>query len=156
MAGPEWIVKACGKLQGQMTSGANSIAMRAALEALTGDQSCVEKMRAELQANRDNMVALIDSFDGVSCVPPDGTFYCLADFSAYEKDDVKLAEFLLEKALVVTVPGSEFGAPGHLRLTYCGQPEEINEALARIKWALGCDSVDEIKMGGRTVRRSWG
>ena len=98
---------------------------------------------------------LLNDFEGVKCSQPDGTFYCLPDFSAFEEDDVKLADFLLEKALVVTVPGCEFGAPGHLRLTYCGSPDDIKNAVERIRWALDAKAPEEIRIGENIVKREW-
>ncbi len=149
------VASALAKVSGQNTTCLSGPLQVAAAAALNGDHSSVEKLRSELENNRDKMMALLDGFENVECVRPEGTFYCLPDFSAYEKDDVRLADFLLEKALVVTVPGSEFGAPGRLRLTYCGQPDEISEAIARIRWALDPETTDEINMGGRIVKRSW-
>lgn len=149
------VISAVAKVSGQNTTCLSGPMQLGAAAALSGPQDCVEEMRRDIQANRDTMMALLDGFNGVKCVPPDGTFYCLPDFSSYEKDDVKLANFLLEKALVVTVPGCEFGAPGHLRLTYCGKSDEISEAVARMKWALDPESADEIKIGGRLVKRNW-
>lgn len=149
------IIDALAKVSGQNTTCLSGPLQLAAAAALNGPQDCVEGLRKDLLSNRDTMMTLLDGFNGIKCVPPDGTFYCLPDFRAYEKDDVKLANFLLEKALVVTVPGCEFGAPGHLRLTYCGTPDDITDAVARIKWALDPESGDVISIGGRMVKRSW-
>ena len=74
------------------------------------------------------------------CVPPDGTFYCLPDFRAYRNNSVELADFLLKKARVVTVPGKEFGMEGHLRLSYAGTVKDVSEGVARIRWALDPDA----------------
>jgi aspartate aminotransferase len=101
------------------------------------------------------MVAELNAFNGIKLIPPDGTFYCLPDFSAYNSDSNALSQFLLEKALVVTVPGKEFGIDGHLRLSYCGSLKEITEGIARIKWALDPDSPNEIYIGDRKLRRDW-
>ncbi len=95
------------------------------------------------------------AFTGIRVTEPDGTFYCLPDFRAYSNDSVWLSQFLLEKALVVTVPGKEFGMEGHLRLSYCGTIKEIMEGVARIKWALDPDSPNEIYIGDRKLRRDW-
>ena len=84
--------------------------------------------------------------------PPDGTFYCFPDFSAYMKDSQKLANMLLEKVRVVTVPGKEFGFEGHLRLSYCGTIREITEGLDRIKWALD-PQLGERTLSGRSQAR---
>ncbi len=143
------------KVASQNTTCPSVLLQAAAAGALNGIQSGVEGLRLTLENNRNVMMTELSAFNGVTCIPPDGTFYCLPDFSAYEKDDIKLANFLLEKALVVTVPGSEFGAPGHLRLTYCGTIKEITEGVARIKWALDPESPNEIYIGDRKCRRDW-
>jgi aspartate aminotransferase len=133
-----------------------SVVLQAAAEgALNGVQSCVESLRLTLENNRDVMMTELKGFNGLKIIPPDGTFYCLPDFSAYEKDSVKLANFLLQKAWVVTVPGNEFGAPGHLRLSYCGSVKDITEGIARIKWAIDPESPNEIYIGDRKLRRDW-
>ncbi len=90
-----------------------------------------------------------------ACHKPDGTFYCLPDFRAYNNDSVKLSEFLLKKALVVTVPGKEFGMEGHLRLSYSGTMKDVTEGLARMKWALDPNSANEIYIGDRKLVRDW-
>ncbi len=142
-------------IQAQNTSCPSVILQEAAVGALTGVQNSVENLRLTLQNNRNVMVNELNAFNGIHLNIPDGTFYCLPDFSAYEKDSVKLANFLLEKALVVTVPGKEFGIDGHLRLSYCGTIKEITEGIARIKWALDPDSPNEIYIGDRKLRRDW-
>jgi aspartate/methionine/tyrosine aminotransferase len=101
------------------------------------------------------MLNELNAFSGIKCIPPDGTFYCLPDFRAYSQDSVALCEMLLARALVVTVPGREFGMEGHLRLSYCGTVKEIREGVARIKWALDPDSPNEIYIGDRKLRRDW-
>lgn len=97
----------------------------------------------------------LDGFDGVYAPSPDGTFYCFADFSNYEKDSVKLAEMLLEKVRVVTVPGKEFGMEGYLRLSTCGSVKDITEGIERIKWALDPNSPNELFIGDRKLVRDW-
>jgi len=82
------------------------------------------------------MIDLLNSFEGVKVTRPEGTFYCLADFSAYEKDSNKLSNFLIDKVQVLTVPGAEFGMEGYLRLSYCGSLADIKEGIERIKSAL--------------------
>jgi aspartate aminotransferase len=101
------------------------------------------------------MMQELKSFDGVKVTEPDGTFYCLADFSNYETNSVKLANFILEKVMVVTVPGSAFGMEGYLRLSYCGSIKEITEGISRIKWALDNNSPNEIFIGDRKLVRDW-
>ena len=86
---------------------------------------------------------------------PDGTFYCLPDFRAYKPDSVELSKFLLEKALVVTVPGREFGMEGHLRLSFAGGVKDVIEGIARIKWALDPNAPNEIYIGDRKMVRDW-
>ncbi len=142
-------------VQAQNTSCPSVVLQEAAVGALTGVQNSVENLRITLQNNRNVMVNELNAFNGIHLEKPNGTFYCLPDFSAYEKDSVKLANFLLEKAMVVTVPGKEFGIDGHLRLSYCGTIKEITEGIARIKWALDPDSPNEIYIGDRKLRRDW-
>ncbi len=149
------IMEAMINVQAQNTSCPSVLMQEAAAGALNGVQSSVESLRLMLQNNRNVMVNELKAFTGVRIIPPDGTFYCLPDFRAYEKDSVKLCKFLLEKALVVTVPGKEFGMEGHLRLSYCGTIKEIMEGVARIKWALDPESPNEIYIGDRKMRRDW-
>jgi aspartate aminotransferase len=108
-----------------------------------------------LQNNRDVMLERLKAFDGVQVTKPDGTFYCFPDFSAYEKSSQKLAEFLLERVRVVTVPGVEFGMEGRLRLSYCGGIKDVIEGIERIKWALDPNSPNELYMGERKLVRDW-
>jgi aspartate aminotransferase len=127
----------------------------AAVGALNGVQSGVESLRLMLENNCEVMMNELNAFNGVRVTRPNGTFYCLPDFSAHQQDSVKLSKLLLEKALVVTVPGKEFGAEGHLRLSYCGTVKEIMDGVARIKWALDPESPNEIFIGDRKMRRDW-
>jgi len=101
------------------------------------------------------MMQELRGFNGVKTIKPDGTYYCLPDFRAYGADSVKLSQFLLKKALVVTVPGKEFGMEGHLRLSYATTIKDITEGVARIKWALDPDSPKEIYIGTRKLLRDW-
>ena len=149
------ITKVMINVAAQNTSCPAVILQQAAAGALNGIQSGIENLRLTLENNSKVMMNELNSFTDVRTVPPDGTFYCLPDFSAYEKDSVKLSKFLLEKALVVTVPGREFGCEGHLRLSYCGTIKEIMEGVARIKWALDPESPNEIYIGDRKLRRDW-
>jgi aspartate aminotransferase len=139
----------------QNTSCPSVILQEAAAGALNGIQSGVENLRLTLENNSQVMLNELNSFNGVRTIPPGGTFYCLPDFSAYEKNSVKLSEFILEKARVVTIPGGEFGMEGHLRLSYCGTIKDIREGVARIKWALDPESPNEIYIGDRKLRRDW-
>ncbi len=97
----------------------------------------------------------LKTFNGVRVQEPQGTFYCLPDFRAYNVNSVQLANFLLEKALVVTVPGKTFGMEGHLRLSFAGTVKDIIEGIARIKWALDPESPQEIFIGDRKIIRDW-
>jgi aspartate aminotransferase len=156
-----WIV--CAKclleiminVQAQTTSCPSMVSQSAAVGALNGVQSGVEALRVFLQNNKNVMVQELRAFEGIRIEDPGGTFYCFPDFSAYSKDSVGLSKTLLEKALVVTVPGKEFGMEGHLRLSYCGTVKEIKEGIARIKWALDPNSPNEIYIGDRRMVRDW-
>jgi aspartate aminotransferase len=101
------------------------------------------------------MMQELSSFTGVKCTKPNGTYYCLPDFRAYSNKSVELSRLLLKKALVVTVPGKEFGMEGHLRLSYAGSIKDITEGVARIKWALDPHSPNEIYIGDRKLVRDW-
>ncbi len=142
-------------VQAQTTSCASPAMQAGAEGALNGLQSTVEALRLTIQNNRDVMMQELVSFTGVKCPKPEGTFYCLPDFSAYMKDSVKLSELLLKKALVVTVPGREFGMEGHLRLSYAGTVKDVTEGVARMKWALDPNSPSEIYIGDRKCVRDW-
>jgi len=149
------IIEAMINVQAQNASCTSVVLQAAAAGALTGVQSGVESLRLTLQNNRDVMLNELHAFNDIKTVKPDGTFYCLPDFRAYSNDSVALSKFLLEKALVVTVPGVEFGMEGHLRLSFCGSVKEIMEGVARIKWALDPESPNEIYIGDRKLRRDW-
>ncbi len=149
------VTAAMVNVQAQNMSCPSVLLQEGAAGALNGIQSSVESLRLTLENNRNVMINELNAFTGVRLIPPDGTFYCLPDFSAYSKDSVKLSQFLLDKALVVTVPGKEFGVEGHLRLSYCGTVKEIMEGVARIKWALDPESPNEIYIGDRKMRRDW-
>jgi aspartate aminotransferase len=145
MAGPDWLVKACSKLQGQMTSGATSIAMRASIEALNGDQSCVKEMRDAFLRRRDLILKHVNSIEGVKCTTPGGAFYVFPDMSAYLgksvngrkiENDMDLCIYLLEVGHIATVPGSAFGADGCVRISYANSDENLEKAMDRLKKAL--------------------
>jgi aspartate aminotransferase len=142
-------------VQSQTTTTSSVVLQAAAEGALTGLQSVIESLRIMLQNNRNVMVQELSSFNGVKLIPPDGTYYCLPDFRAYNKNSEELSKFLLKKALVVTVPGKEFGMEGHLRLSYCGTIKEIKQGVERIKWALDPSSPNEIYVGERKLVRDW-
>jgi len=153
--GNKELVEAMATVQSQQTSGPAAPSQWAAVGALNGVQSSVENLRMTLENNRNVMIDRLRAIDGVQVTKPDGTFYCFPDFSAYMKDSQKLANFLLEKVRVVTVPGKEFGFEGHLRLSYCGTIRDITEGLERIQWALDPTSANELYLGDRKLVRDW-
>jgi aspartate aminotransferase len=152
---PKPIVDVMINVQAQTTSCVSVVLQSAAEGALTGLQSAVETLRLTLQNNRDVMVQELGSFPGVRLTPPQGTYYCLPDFRAYNTDSVALSKFLLQKALVVTVPGKEFGMEGHLRLSYATTIKDITQGVERIRWALDPTSPSEIYIGDRKLVRDW-
>ncbi len=153
--GNKELLEAMTNIQSHETSGPATVSQWAALGALSGVQTCVESLRLTLQNNRDVLLERLGTLPGVWVNKPGGTFYCFPDFSAYQKDSQKLAEFLLEKVRVVTVPGREFGMEGHLRLSYCASTKEIIEGLERIKWALDPNAPNELFIGQRKLVRDW-
>ncbi len=153
--GNKKVIEAMANIQGHQTSGPSVVLQKAAVGALNGIQSGVESLRTTLENNRNVMIDLLNSFEGVRVTKPDGTFYCFADFSAYEKDSNKLSEFLIDKVQVLTVPGKEFGLDGYLRLSYCGGIKDIQEGIERMKWALDPNSPNELYIGDRKLVRDW-
>ncbi len=152
---PKQIVEVMTNVQAQ-TASCTSVLLQAAAEgALTGLQSAVDTLRLTLENNRNVMMQQLRAFNGVKIIPPDGTYYCLPDFRAYNKNSVELSKFLLKKALVVTVPGKEFGMEGHLRLSYATTVKDVTQGVERIKWALDPTSPNEIYIGERKLARDW-
>lgn len=154
------LVEVMTNVQGQMTSCTSALLQSAAEGALNGMQSIVENMRLTFQNNMQVVVQELKSFKGVKLDPPKGTFYALPDFRAYipsslAQDSVELSKLILKKALVVTVPGKEFGMEGYLRLSYAGTVKEIKEGVERIKWVLDPTSPNEIYIGDRKLVRDW-
>lgn len=149
------LVEVMTNVQSQMISNPAVILQAAAQGALTGVQSVIESLRLTIENNRDVMMQELRTFNGIRVRKPEGTFYCLPDFRAYIDDSQELSEFLLDKALVVTVPGKEFGMEGHLRLSYAGSVKDITEGIARMKWALDPNSPNEIYIGDRKLIRDW-
>lgn len=144
-AGPREIIKAMAKIQGQATSCANSIGQKAGIEALAGDQSCVEDMKAAFRERRDFIVKLMNDLPGVTCAVPGGAFYVFPDFSPYLgrvangqklKDTFDISEYILGCANVVTVPGDGFGAPGHIRFSYATSTDIIEKGIERVRSVL--------------------
>ena len=147
-------------VQAQITSCTSVVLQSAAEGALLGMQSIVENLRLVLENNRNVIMQELKSFRDLKVIEPQGTFYCLPDFrnycpSAIAGNSVELAKFILDKALVVTVPGKEFGMEGHLRLSYAGSVKEIMEGIERIKWVVDSSSPNEIYIGDRKIIRDW-
>jgi len=145
IAGPEWIVKACNKLQGQYTSGPCSVSQKAAEVAYTGTQEPVKEMQKAFQRRRDLIVKLAKEVPGFEVNVPQGAFYLFPKCDAFfgksngerkiaDSDD--LAMYLLEEAHVACVGGASFGAPECIRMSYATSDENIVEAIRRIKEAL--------------------
>ena len=135
--GPKEIVGAMSTIQGQSTSNACSISQKAAVAALSSDQSCVAEMNAAFKQRRDFVVRALNSFPGVSCLPGAGTFYAFAEVSRALtalncRDDAEFSELLLNEGGVAVVPGSGFGAPGHIRLSFACNMQTLEKALERI------------------------
>lgn len=149
------LIEVMTNVQAQMTSCPAVVLQSAAEGALNGLQSFVESLRLTIENNRNVVMQELKTFNGIRVTRPQGTFYCLPDFRAYSNDSVALSNFLLKKALVVTVPGAEFGMEGYLRLSYAGSVKEITEGVARMKWALDPDSPKDIYIGDRKVIRDW-
>ncbi len=149
------VIEAMTNIQGHQTSGPSVVLQMAAVGALNGIQSSVENLRVTLENNRNVLLDYLNSFEGVKVTKPDGTFYCFADFSAYERDSNKLSNYLIDKVRVLTVPGAEFGLEGFLRLSYCGSIKDIKEGIERMKWALDPNSPNELYIGERKLVRDW-
>jgi aspartate aminotransferase len=154
------LVEIMTNIQSQTTTCVSPVMQAAAEGALNGMQSVVESLRLMVQNNRDVLMQELRSFSGVRCFKPQGTFYALPDFKAYcthsmIEDSVDLANFLLKKAMVVTVPGKEFGMEGYLRLSYSGTVKEVTEGIERMKWALDPKAPSEIYIGDRKLVRDW-
>jgi aspartate aminotransferase len=149
------IIAVMANVQGQISSCTSILLQAGAEGALNGLQSAVESLRLTLENNRKVMIQELSAFSGIKLIPPDGTYYCLPDFRAYSNDSVALSEFLLKKALVVTVPGKEFGMEGHLRLSYATTVKDVKVGVERIKWALDPNSPNEIYIGERKLVRDW-
>ncbi len=149
------IIEAMTNIQGHQTGGPSVVLQLAAVGALNGIQSSVENLRVTLENNRNVMCALLKTIDGVKFNVPDGTFYCFVDFSAYEKSSHKLSQFLIDKVMVLTVPGVEFGMEGYIRLSFAGTMKEIQEGIERIKWAIDPNAPNELYIGDRKLVRDW-
>lgn len=139
-AGPKYLIDAMKKIQSQMTSNPNSIAQDAAVAALTGDQSCVKMMCAEFKKRHDFVVKRVNSIAGLRCAPGDGTFYAFINvealFSEQLKADNDVASLLLKEALVAVVPGSGFGTPGYIRISFATSMAILEKSFDRIATAI--------------------
>ncbi|HXU72566.1 MAG TPA: pyridoxal phosphate-dependent aminotransferase [Polyangia bacterium] len=139
-AGPTALVKAMDTLQGQSTTNPAAVAQAAALAAITGPQESVTAMHAEFDKRRRAMVEGLRAIPKVKLHEPRGAFYCFPDLGAYVggkiKDDVALAEYILEKGRVAVVPGTGFFAPGFVRLSYATSMANVTEGVRRIAEAL--------------------
>lgn len=140
-AGPKELIAEMSKVQSQSTSNPCSISQVAAEEALNGDQSCIDGMMVAFKARHDAVVGLLNEIDGVDCLPTDGTFYVFPNVEKLiarlgMKNDLEFAEFLIVKAGVALVPGSAFGAEGHIRISIATSMENLTKAIARIKAAV--------------------
>lgn len=149
------MVEVMTNIQSQITSCPPVISQSGAEGALTGMQSVVENLRLTVQNNRDVILQELRAFSDVETVKPSGTFYVFPDFSSYNQDSTELAEFLLKKCLVVTVPGRAFGMDGYLRLSFSGSVKDIIEGVERMKWALDPNAPNEIFIGDRSMIRDW-
>jgi aspartate aminotransferase len=132
----EALTQAMVKVQAQVSSCPSALSQAAAAGALREGDGFVTGLRESLQKKRDVMAAELAKLKKVKLAKPQGTFYSFPDFSAYEKDSAKLSGMLLEKCMVVAVPGVEFGLEGHLRLSYCGAEKDIIEGVSRIRKTL--------------------
>jgi aspartate aminotransferase len=136
--GPAKLITAMTDIQSQSTSNPNSIAQVAAEAALSGDQTCVTDMVKAFKARHDALVADLNTVPGIECLAGDGTFYVFPNVEGLMrklgcKTDLELSDLLLQKALVALVPGSAFGAPGHVRLSFATSDKVLKGSVERIK-----------------------
>lgn len=142
---PEWIARACNKMQGQITSGANCIAQRAVITALEAPVSKIKFMIDTFKERRKLIISLMDSIEGFKTTEPEGAFYVFPNISYFFGKKLKghqinnatdFSMFLLEEALVATVTGDAFGNADCIRISYAASEDQIKEALKRIKEAV--------------------
>ena len=145
LGAPEAIARACNKMQGQITSGANCIAQRAVITALEASPTKVQYMIDEFKVRRDLILGLLNDVEGFKCNTPEGAFYVFPDVTAFFgktlngtliKNATDFSLYLLEAALVATVTGDAFGNPNCIRISYAASQEQIIEAISRIKKAV--------------------
>lgn len=145
MGAPEWIAKACTKVQGQITSGANAIAQRASIVALKAPKSKIQYMVDEFKRRRDLVLQLLSEIDGFKLNVPEGAFYVFPDVSSFFGKTLRgrnihnatdFSLYLLEEAMVATVTGEAFGDANCIRFSYAASEEDLREAIRRIKESL--------------------
>ena len=151
--GPKELIAAMATIQGQSTSNASSISQKAATAALAGDQDCVSKMNEAFKQRHDYVVGALNALPGVSCLPGAGTFYAFADVSKAMaalgcNNDGEFAELLLNEGGVAVVPGSGFGAPGHMRISFACSLQTLEKAIERIARVLATGSTVATKSPG--------
>lgn len=143
--GPKDIIKGMNDIQGHMTSGPNSIAQKAGVEALTGPQESISIMIEEYGKKRKYLIEKLQGINGITCPDVKGAFYVMPDVSSFYgkeydgkviKDSIDLSEFLLEKAHIAVVPGIAFEAPNSIRISYSNSLENIKEGIGRMEKAL--------------------
>jgi aspartate aminotransferase len=140
--GPAKLISAMSDIQSQSTSNPTSIAQVAAEAALNGDQGCVTEMVKAFKARHDALVADLNSVPGISCASGDGTFYVFPNVEGLMaklgvKTDLELSDLLLQQALVALVPGSAFGTPGHVRLSFATSDKVLKGSVERIRALVG-------------------
>ena len=142
LGAPEWVAKACTKLQGQSTSGANCIAQKATIAALDANVNQIKYMIDEFSERKELIINLLSEIKGFKLNKPDGAFYVFPDISYFFgktidgfeiKNSTDLSLFILEKAHVATVSGEAFGSPNNIRISYAASRENIKKAIDRIK-----------------------
>jgi aspartate aminotransferase len=145
LGGPAWLAKACTKMQGQVTSGTNCIAQRAAITAVRASVGKIKYMVDEFDFRRKRIIELVENIEGFKVNVPKGAFYIFPDISSFFGKRLKgtlienasdFAMYLLEEAHVATVTGDAFGCPNNIRISYAASLEEIEEAIRRIKAAV--------------------
>jgi aspartate aminotransferase len=145
MGAPLWLIKACDKLQGQTTTGATTISQKAAVAALTGDQTCVGEMNNAFKRRKDLVVKLVREIPHLKVYDPDGAFYVFPQVNAYYGKSINgkkitnsndLCLYLLEEAHIATVPGDAFGDDNCIRISFATSDEKLVEAMKRMKDAL--------------------
>ena len=145
MGAPEWIAKACAKVQGQVTSGANAIAQRASIAALKAPKSKIQYMVDEFKRRRDLVLQLLNEIEGFKLNIPEGAFYVFPDISSFFGKTLRgriinnasdFSLYLLEEAMVATVTGEAFGDANCIRFSYAASEKDLREAIRRIKESL--------------------